>query len=171
MNINCSISNNSVTRKYCSFSKYSILHKYTFFYTMKWKKITQFNLVLLNYSIQLNSLVLFHLKIGLYHVLPFQSRLDMGQWRGTPHSPQLLHNWSITIRLFSFMSRILVWWDLTLYKRCSRCFLLLQLTGHQRTCNGYLLQKVNKLIYRYFPYSDIRAGRETRQILIRVYQV
>ena len=30
------------------------------------------------------------------------------QWRGTPHSPKLQHYWSLTIRLFSVMSRTLV---------------------------------------------------------------
>ena len=31
------------------------------------------------------------------------------QWRRTPHSPKLQHYWSLTIRIFSVMSRILGW--------------------------------------------------------------
>ena len=30
------------------------------------------------------------------------------QWKGTPHSPKLLHYWNLTIRLFGVISRILV---------------------------------------------------------------
>ena len=51
------------------------------------------------------------------------------QWRGTPHSPKLLHYWSLTIRLFSVISRTIVGRGFTPLQRCSRCVLLSQPTG------------------------------------------
>ena len=75
------------------------------------------------------------------------------QWRSIPHSPKLQHYWSLTIRLFNVISRILVvgsnpsaemqsvysavpadwanrWWGrgITPLQRCSRCILQSQPT-------------------------------------------
>ena len=42
------------------------------------------------------------------------------QWRGTLHYPKLQRYWSLTIKLFNVISRILIKWrDLTLLQRCS----------------------------------------------------
>ena len=44
---------------------------------------------------------------------PSQWTREWWLWRGTPHSPKLLHYWSLTIRLFSVISRTLVGGGLT----------------------------------------------------------
>ena len=64
-------------------------------------------------------LVLFNPYIGPYQVLPLRARVDLKrwQWRGTPHSPKLLHCWNLTIRLFCIISRTLVWGVLPLCKK------------------------------------------------------
>ena len=49
------------------------------------------------------------------------------QWKGTLHSPKLRHYWSLTIRLFSVISRALVGRGFTPLQRCR--ILQLQLTG------------------------------------------
>ena len=49
-----------------------------------------------------------------------------GSERVTLHSPKLQHYWSLTIRLFSVISRICVWGGLILLQRCSQCILCLR---------------------------------------------
>ena len=45
------------------------------------------------------------------------------QWRGIPHSPKLQHCWNLTIRLFSVISRTLVWgWVLPLCRKAVGVF-------------------------------------------------
>ena len=60
-----------------------------------------------------------------YQVLPLRVRLNLGAMvmKGCPHSPKPQHHWNLTIRLFSVISRTLVWWGLTPLQRCSRCIL------------------------------------------------
>ena len=50
---------------------------------------------------------------------------------GTPHSSNLQHYWSITIRLFSVISRTLVGEVLTSFHRCSRYILQPNWLGSQ----------------------------------------
>ena len=59
--------------------------------------------------------------IRCYHPGPDRSR-KRWQWRGNPHYPKLQHYWSLTIKLFSIISRTLVG-DLTPLKSCIRCTL------------------------------------------------
>ena len=68
------------------------------------------------------------------HIRFKHSRLDWAwvwwQWRGTPYSPTLQHDWSLTIRLFSVISRLLIVGGvLHTQQRCSQYILQLQPTG------------------------------------------
>ena len=51
------------------------------------------------------------------------------QWRSTPHFPKLQHYWSLTIRLFSVIFRVLIEKGLTPPQRNSWCILQPQPTG------------------------------------------
>ena len=50
--------------------------------------------------------VLFISKIGPYQVPEWS--WEQWQWRGAPHYPKLQHQWNLTIRLFSVISRTLI---------------------------------------------------------------
>ena len=63
----------------------------------------------------------------------YHSRLkwtwERWQWKGIQHSPKFQYYWSLTIRLFSAISRTLLWmWGITPLKRCSWCILQPQRT-------------------------------------------
>ena len=70
-------------------------------------------------------------------MLPLRARMNLGviAVKGYPHSPKLRHYWSLTIRLFSVISRTLVsgGGGLTPLQRSSRCILQPKLTGQE--CN------------------------------------
>ena len=53
------------------------------------------------------------------------------QWRNALHSPKLQHHWNLTTRLFSVISRILVWGVLTTLQRCSQIILQPRPTGQK----------------------------------------
>ena len=52
------------------------------------------------------------------------------QWRGTPHSPKLLHYWTLTIRLFNVISRTLIWKVLPLCRDAVGVFCSNSWLGH-----------------------------------------
>ena len=53
-------------------------------------------------------IVLFDPLIGPYQVLPLRWTWERWRWRVTLHSPKLQYYWSLTIRLFSVISKTLI---------------------------------------------------------------
>ena len=68
---------------------------------------------------------LVYYSIRCYHTGP-EWTWEQWQWRSTPHSPNLQHYWSHTLRWFNVVSKVR--WDLTLLQRRSRCILQSQPT-------------------------------------------
>ena len=63
-----------------------------------------------------------------YHTV-WEWTWERWQCRGTMNSRKLWHYCNLTIRLFSVISRTIVWGGLTPLLRCSRCILQPQPTG------------------------------------------
>ena len=72
-----------------------------------------------------------HTVQGTYQVLPLWARVDLGAMAMKGYSTFPKHYWSLTIKLFSVISRTLFgWWgSLTPLQRCNQCILQPPLTG------------------------------------------
>ena len=88
--------------------------------------------------------VLFDPEIGPYKVLPLQARVDLGvvRWRRTLNSQKFQHYWSLTVWLFSVISRILIGEILPLCKDAVGVFYI-----HSWFCKALALNNPWRLIY------------------------
>ena len=80
------------------------------------------------------------------------------QWKGAPHSPKLQHYRSLTIRLFSIISKTLVREGLTPLQRCSQCILQPQLTKPQDTLGGSYPSAEMQSVYSAAPTNFEKKG-------------
>ena len=83
------------------------------------------------------------------------------QWMGIPHSPKVQYYWSLTIRLFSVISRILIGeWALNPLQRSSQCILQPQPTWRQRKEREKKIIKKAEIEFMWvgsWPLSDLAA--------------